>query len=199
MAEQDNQKELLEKLAKSDVKLTGEAAEKTKENIQNDKGGGSYLGVGVHEVYIEGIELFEAKSGTLGLRINVENEDGKNDATFWLSEAALPYSIENISRLVVHNTPEADKATARNFMSNITSGKELFEIAQKKLDGGIAYLSVRESKTQTYTDKNGEIKPSLEKNLLSYKPKAEPQQAVAKAMGGAEKVSEEIDLNEIPF
>jgi capsid protein len=116
-----------------------------------------------------------------------------------LSEAALPYTIENVSRLIVHNTAEDKKAEARNFMSNIVSAKELFEVSQAKLVGGVAVLSVRESKTQTYTDaKTGEVKASLEKNLLSYKPKADAQQAVVKEMGGGTVVDDKTKLD-IPF
>lgn len=193
------QASLFGELEKTDVKVSGDAAEKMKENIVNDRGSSNYLGLGVHEVFIQKIELVKANSGTLGMRFDVENADGKNDATFWLSEAALPYTIENVSRIVVHNTPEADKEKARNYLSNITSAKEIFNVAKEKLIDGVCYLSVKESKTQTYTDKNtGEIKPSLEKNLTSWKPKEDVQQAAAKAVGGGTPISEEAK-SEIPF
>lgn len=196
--EEKLQADLLDELKTTDITVNKDKAADMKENILKDKGGGSYLSIGIHEVLIQSIELFKANSGTLGIKFNVENPDGKADATFWLSEAALPYTIENVSRLVVHNTAEEKKAEARNFMSNIVSAKELFEVAQAKLVDGVAILSVRESKTQTYTDKNGEVKPSLEKNLLSYKPKADTQQTVAKEMGGGAPVDEKTKLD-IPF
>lgn len=202
MAQTDEQKEqasLFGELEKSDVKVSGEAAEKMKENIVNDRGSGSYLGLGVHEVFIQKISLVKANSGTLGMRFDVENADGKSDATFWLSEGALPYTIENVSRIIVHNTPEADKEKARNFLSNIVSAKELFNVATEKLVDGVAYLSIRESKTQTYTDtKTGEIKPSMERNLTSWKPKEDVQQAAAAAVGGGTPVSEKTKAD-IPF
>lgn len=189
------QKDLFSELEKSDVKVSGEAAEKMKENIVSAREGGSYLGLGVHEVFIQSAELVKANSGTLGLRFNVESPDGKSDATFWLSEAALPYTIENVSRLVVHNTPEKDKDAARQYMANVVSAKEVVDIAKKKLIDGVAYLSIRESKTQTYTDKNtGEIKPSLERNLLSWRPKETPTQSVVKEMGGGTPVTTPGDL-----
>ena len=202
MAQTEDEKlqaSLFDELKKDDVKVADDKAATMKENILKARAGGNYLGIGIHDVFIESIELIKANSGTLGMRFNVENEDGKNDATFWLSEAALPYTIENVSRLIVHNTAEDKKAEARNFMSNIVSAKELFEVSQAKLVGGVAVLSVRESKTQTYTDaKTGEVKASLEKNLLSYKPKADAQQAVVKEMGGGTVVDDKTKLD-IPF
>ena len=195
--EEKLQQDLFGELEKTDITVSGDAAEKMKENIVNSKGG-SYLGLGIHDVFIETVELFKANSGTLGIRFSVENEDGKNDATFWLSENALPYTIENVSRLVVHNTAEDKKADARNFMSNIVSAKQLFEVAKEKLTGGVAVLSVRESKTQTYTDKEGVVKPSLEKSLLSYRPKADVQQATAEVIGGGTPATPKEKLD-IPF
>lgn len=197
--EEKLQASLFGELEKSDVKVASDKAAEMKENILKARAGGSYLGLGIHDVFIQSVELIKANSGTIGMRFNVENPDGKNDATFWLSEAALPYTIENVSRLVVHNTPEEKKDDARNFMSNIVSAKEVFEIAKAKLTGGVAVLSVRESKTQTYTDtKTGEIKPSLEKNLLSYRPKEDTQQSAAKAMGGGAPVDDKTKID-IPF
>lgn len=170
--EEKLQASLFGELEKNDVKVEGDAAKQMKENIENDRGASSYLGLGVHEVFVKSIELVKANSGTLGMQVNVENADGQGRATFWLSEAALPYTIENVSRLVVHNTAEDKKDAARNFMSNIVSAKELFEVAKEKLIEGVGYLSIKESKTQTYTDKRtGEIKPSLETNLTAWKPK----------------------------
>lgn len=117
----------------------------------------------------------------------------------WLSEGALPYTIKNVSALVVHNTDADKKDKARTFMANVVSAKELFNIAQEKLIQAQCWLSIRESKNgDTYTDKNGEEKPSLDRNLLSYQPKETPVQAVAKATGGEVTVDEDI-LKNIPF
>lgn len=197
--EEKLQASLFGELEKNDVKVEGDAAKQMKENIENDRGAGSYLGLGVHEVFVQKISLVKANSGTLGMRVDVENADGKSDVTFWLSEAALPYTIENVSRLVVHNTAEDKKEAARTYMSNIVSAKEILAVAKEKLIDGVGYLSIKESKTQTYTDtKTGEIKPSLERNLTAWKPKEDTQQTAAKAMGGGTPVSEETK-SEIPF
>lgn len=196
--EEKAQKDLFAKLAKSDVKVAEDKIEKMKENIKKASNGGAWLGLGVHEVFIQSVELTEAKTGTIGMKFIVESPDGKSEVTMWLSEAALPYTIENVSRLVVHNTGEDKKDAARIYMSNVVSAKELVDIAKEKLTDGVAFLSIRESKTQTYTDKNGEEKPSLERNLLSYKPKETPAQAVAKVIPGGSEADKSI-LNDLPF
>ena len=193
------QASLFGELEANDVKVADDAAATMKENILKARAGGAYLGIGIHDVFIQSVELFKANSGTLGIRFNLENEDGKNDVAMWLSEAALPYTIENVSRLVVHNTPEDKKADARNFMSNIVSAKQLFEVAKEKLTDGVAVLSIREAKDgSVYKDKDGNEKPSLDKNLLSYKPKETPVQSTVAKAGGGESLTPKEKL-EIPF
>lgn len=202
MSEEEKlQKELAKELAQSDVKVAKDAAAKMKENILNDNNG-NWLGLGVHEVSVDKIELTRAKSGTLGMEFTVSNADGKATATMWLSEAALPYTIENCSRLVVHNAEQDKKDNARNFMSNILSAKELFDtmvkmLEQRKKAGKefACWLSVKESETRTYTNKNGEEVPSIERSLLSFKPKEKAKTAVEKMIDN----SEDVDLSEVPF
>lgn len=202
MSEEEKlQKELLKELGDNDVKVAKDAAVKMKENILNDNNG-NWLGLGVHEVSVDKVELTRAKSGILGMEFTVSNADGKATVTMWLSEAALPYTIENCSRLVVHNAEQDKKDSARNFMSNILSAKELFDtmvkmLEQRKKAGKefACWASIRESKTQTYVNKEGNTVPSIERSLLSFKPK-EDAKAVATEMLDN---SEDVDLSEIPF
>lgn len=201
-----SQADLFGQLEKNDVTVDKDKAAEMKENILNDKGAANYLGIGVHEVEVVSIEITEAKTGTLGIKFNVENADGKNDVTMWLSEAALPYTIENVSRLVVHNAEDAKKDAARTMMANIVSAKDLFntlkeviETLAKKKTPFSCYLSVREARDgSTYTNSQGEEKPSLERNLLSYRPKETPTQA-AIAVTGGEVVADKDTINGLPF
>lgn len=199
------QADLFGELAENDVKVADDAAEQMKENILNDRGSANFLGIGVHEVVVTSVELVKASTGTLGMQFNVENEDGQGRVKMWLSEGALPYTIENVSRLMVHNAADDKKDAARNHMSNIVSAKELFETVQETLkvrqgkNPFKAYLSIREAKDgSTYTDKNGVERPSTESNLLSYRPKETPAQSVTKAVGGGELIDPSTGL-ELPF
>lgn len=187
------QKDLFGELEKNDVKVADDAAEKMKENILKDRGGANYLGLGVHDVEVTSVELAKANTGTLGIRFNVENADGRSDVTFWLSEAALPYTIENVSRLMVHNAlTDEKKEKARNHMSNIVSAKELYDLVTQTIDVRkkeklpfVGVLTISEDKSgRTYTDKDGNEKPSLVRNLQTWKPKETPAQSAAKAVGG---------------
>lgn len=203
--EQTNQADLFKQLEKNDVKVDKDAAEKMKENIMKDRGGSNYLGLGVHDVVITSVELAEAKTGTIGLRFNVENENGQGNDTFWLSEAALPYSIENISRIMVHNTPADKKAVAKNFFANILSAKELYEVVQTFLEQAEtnkkpleAFLVRKESATRTYTDKNGEEKPSIESQLQAWKPNQTATEKVVQETGG-EVVDDKNTIGGLPF
>jgi hypothetical protein len=202
MSGQDNakiQKDLLSKLAKNDVTVDKAAAEKMKEEIMTANTAKRWLGIGVHEVFIQTVELTQAKTGTMGMKFNLENEEGQGEVTMWLSEGALPYTIKNVSALVVHASKDDKKDAARTFMSNVVSAKGLFDVAKEKLIQAQCWLSVREAKNgSTYTNKDGEEKPSLERNLLSYAPKETQVQAVVKATGGEVTRDEDI-LSKLPF
>ncbi len=202
--EQKQQADLFGQLEKSDVTVDTKAAETMKENILKDKGGANYLGLGVHEVTVTAVELAQAKTGTMGIKFLVSNQDGQSDVTMWLSEAALPYTIENVSRLMVHNATEDKKGEARTYMSNIASAKDLFTTVQETIKTRkspfTCFLSIREAKNgNTYTNKDGVEKPSLERNLLPYAPKATAVQAVASVMGGAETTNDADLLAGLPF
>ena len=195
------QKELAKELEQANVKVAKDAAAKMKENILSGNSG-NWLGLGVHEVSVDKIELTRANSGTLGMTFTVSNADGKTEVTMWLSQAALPYTIENCSRLVVHNAEQSKKDEARNFMSNILSAKDLFDTMVQMLEQRkkakkefTCWVSIKESKTQTYTNKDGEEVPSIERSLLSYKPKEEAKTVVTNMVNS----SEGVDLSEIPF
>lgn len=199
------QADLFGELEANDTQVATDAAEKMKENIMKDKGSANYLGIGIHDVTVTSVELVKASTGTLGIQFNVENEDGQGRVKMWLSEGALPYTIENVSRLMVHNAPEDKKSEARIFMANIVSAKELFGVvvealkAREKLNKPFtAFLSIREAKDgSTYTDKNGVERPSTESNLLSYRPKETPVQSVTKAVGG--ELLDKGSLGDLPF
>lgn len=200
------QVDLFGELEANDVVVADDAAEKMKDNILNDKGGANYLGIGIHDVTVTSVELAKASTGTLGIKFNVENEDGRSDVTMWLSEAALPYTIENVSRLLVHNATEPNKEKARNHMSNVVSAKELYEIVTVTLEERaknkapfVGVLSISEDKSgRTYTNKDGEVKPSLVRNLLSYRPKETPVQSAVAATGG-ELVADKDTIDGLPF
>lgn len=200
------QTDLFGELEANDVKVADDAAEKMKENILNDKGGANYLGIGIHDVEVTSVELTKASTGTLGIKFNVENDEGRSDVTMWLSEAALPYTIENVSRLLVHNATEANKEAARNHMSNVVSAKELYEVVTTTLEARaknkapfVAVLSISEDKSgRTYTNKDGEVKPSLVRNLLSYRPKETAVQSAVAATGG-ELVADKDTIDGLPF
>ena len=161
---------------------------------------GQWLGLGVHTVKIDNVELTESKSGTIGITFEVSNQDGKGEATMWLSERALKYTISNISKIAIHNVAENKRAELKEALKKIDNAKAIYDIARGKLIGKEAFLEIKESETQTYTNKFGEEKSSLEKNLLSYKPKVEVQ-SIAKAQVASGTINDngEIDLSELPF
>ena len=172
------------KLDKEDLVDMGETLDKSST--------GQWLGLGIHTVKIDNVELTESKSGTIGITFEVSNQDGKGEATMWLSERALKYTISNISKIAIHNVAENKRAELKEALKKIDNAKAIYDIAKGKLIGKEAFLEIKESETQTYTNKFGEVKPSLERNLLSYKPK----QTIVEEIKSE---SEEVDLSDLPF
>jgi hypothetical protein len=191
------QASLFDELETNDVKVAGDAANQMKENIMKAGTGEPWLGIGVHDVKITAVELTKSSKGNLGINFIVGNEDGKNEVTMYLSEAALPYTIENITRIAVHNMPEDKKTPLREAMANIVSAKDIFGVAKEKFVGYQCWLSVREGDDE-YTNKNGEVKKSLKRNLLSYKPKETDTQAAVKSTGGGTAVPAST-IPDLPF
>lgn len=188
----------------ADTKITDEQAKEMEENIMKDDFK-QYLGIGIHEVEVDSVELFEAKTGSVGIKFNVSNDEGESDVVFWVTQGALPYTIENISRLMVHNAREEKKDDARKMMRNTRSAKELWDIVEATIQARKkqklpfkGYLSVRYDEKNTYTSKTGEEKPSIVRNLMAYRPKETPSQAKAVAKDVVEK-SDKVDLADLPF
>lgn len=89
----------------------------------------------------------------------------------------------------------------REKFNAIKGTEELEKACQKMLPGKEAWFSIYESDTRTYTDDNGNVRKSFDKNLTGYEPKAKPVAAKTVTVGnGDAKIEGTVDESgEQPF
>lgn len=194
------QAELIAELKADDVVLDSEGV-KTLEEQLDRTGGNNYFSVGIHEVEIAKVELRKFPSGSRAIVITVSDGTAEAETFHWLSEKALPYTIDRIGKILIHNTKEENKETLRTALKKINSASKLFESIsseKKPITGFKCWLRVQESETQTYTDKNGVERPSIERDIFGYEPKMNKQSQVKEMLESGETKSD-IDLDDIPF
>lgn len=204
------QKDLLNELQKENIKMSTQAIDdlqKRLENLENH-----YLPKGVHDVEIEKVELMKSTNGTYGMKFFVKNQEGNGSAVYWLSENALLYTIENCTRLLVHNVEdEKKKAGIRDYFSIITTASEVFEAMYKSIERAKkekkplkGVLVIEEDESRTYTNNKGEEKPGLNSSLLWYKPEVDKKPKAKMSVKSIADIFnddgvEEIDTSDVPF
>jgi len=163
----------------------------------------NYFEQGVHKVQISSIEFgfTEDKEEKEYCEITVvdpENGEKTDKVRLWFhSEGARGFSFSTLRAIFVHNAPEELKDSVRDRFNAINDTEELEKACQKMLPGKEAWFSIYESDTRTYTDDNGNVRKSFDKNLTGYEPKAKPVAAKTITIGsGDAKITGEVVSNE---
>lgn len=178
------------------------AIEITKEELAESK----YFELGVHKIKIAGAEMAKDQNGKIFAEVAVVGANGERDKVrLWLhTPATRRISIDNARRILVHNmASEADKQVVRDKFAQIKNLAD-FGAILSKIVGREAWLKLKESESRTYQNARGEIKPSIDRQLLGYEPKSEPKPVAVEAdeFGTPhydEDLDKEVDLSEIPF
>lgn len=161
------------------------------------RGESNYFTEGVHEVLIEKAER-GVHDGKEYVEFTVKGENGETDTTrlWFTTEKSCKYALSILAGIATHNKEsEADKQKVRDAFKQITDTDQVDDKFLKKFENDHAFFSVYKSDTRTYTNAQGETKPSFDKNLYGYKPN-EKKDLVADAKAELQKP---IDLSEIPF
>jgi hypothetical protein len=161
-----------------------------------------YFGVGNHTVKIGLIAGGTTEAGKEYVEFTIfdeEDNDREGTARLWFSsEKAAKYSVSIISGIFVHNTKEEKREVLKTALKKLTDTDALLEIAQKKLIGKEAFYVVEEDPIRTYTNKDGDTMPSVNRNIYGYQKDA-PKEKVdtstnKEIMGGGEEVAEFPDI-----
>lgn len=134
-----------------------------------------YFDIGTHKVHIGMITSGTSESGKEYMEFTVfdpEDEDRIGTARLWFTtDKAAKYAISIISSIFVHNTAEDKRDALRAALKKLTDTEALLDIAQKKLQGKEAFYVVEEDPARTYTNKDGETMPSINRNIYGYEMK----------------------------
>lgn len=136
--------------------------------------GGEYFDLGVHKVKIGLVEFGttddkrEYVEFTVVDDLEAENPKEAKARLWFTTDKAIKYTFNIIRGIFVHNTPEAKKQAIREKVDAVKDTDELEKLCQL-LVGKEAWLEVSEDPTRTY-EKDGEQKPSINRNITGYEP-----------------------------
>ena len=138
----------------------------------------NYFEQGVHKVQISGIEFGftedkEEKEFCEVTVVDPENGEKTDSVRLWFhTEGAQAFSFSTLRAIFVHNAPEDKKDGVRERFNGLNGTEELEAACKKMLPGKECWFSIYESETRTYTDDNGNVRKSFDKNITGYEPKA---------------------------
>jgi hypothetical protein len=139
----------------------------------NDK----YFGYGVHSVKISDVTLGEAgdKEYIEVTVVDPEDLEITDSARVWFtSDKAVNYSFNVLRQIFVHCAPEAKKDEAREMFNKIGDTDTLAQIMEKCIGRQIWFTKYIDPE-RTYTDQQGNVRPSVNKNVMGYEPKLKPE------------------------
>lgn len=155
---------------------------------------GQYLGKGVHKVKIMMVEFGETEKGQEYVEFTVANKDGaEGTARMWFTtDKATQWTFNVIRTIFVHNTAEDKRDAMRKKIDTTKDTKELEEICQK-LIGKDCWYKVEEDPDRTYTATDGNVRPSLNKNVYGFEPTMQQETPASVSSDDNESNSEEKD------
>lgn len=163
-----------------------------------------YFEEGIHEVKIQGITLED--EGTERFEVGVKGKNGEQATVrMYLTEKAMKYTIDNLRKIVVHNTPDKlKKDAARDEVNACKTTEELLGLLQKKLENADCWYSkFKNGQQYQAVDKDGTevTRDSYDTRLSSFEPTPPKNvvtaQKAAAVVGGGEITKD--NLGEFPF
>lgn len=143
-------------------------------NDEHKVEGGQYFELGVHKVKIMLVEFAktedkEPREYVEFTVVHPENDELEAKARLWFTtDKAIKYTFGIIRGIFTHNAPEDKKQAIREKVDAVKDTDELDKLCQL-LVGKECWLEVAEDPTRTY-EKDGEVKPSINRNITGYVP-----------------------------
>lgn len=150
-----------------------------------ERQGGKFFDEGIHEVKVGQVVFDKMDDGREYAEFTVfdpEDNDRTASTRFWFhTSGARSYAFGQIRNMFVHNAPEADKEKVREKFNKIKNTAELEAAIEKVLVGQAAQVWLQVYQDGTYK-KDGEDKPSYNRDIFGYKP--QPKQTPADKAAG---------------
>lgn len=143
---------------------------------------GNYFELGIHIVDIKDVVQAETddKREYFEFTVTAEDDDSlESTARLWFhTDKAIKYSFSIVRGIFTANAPEGKEEAVKAELQKIDDTDELIKLCKKALKGKKAWLEVSEDPTRTY-EKDGEQKPSINRNITGYEP--QPKKVAAPA------------------
>ena len=137
-----------------------------------------YFTYGVHKVKLGVADHGKTEDGKEYIDITVVSEDGEKEDTarvWFTTEKSINYSFNVLRTIIVHNAPEAKKDEARKLADAVETTEALADLINEKCMGGDLWFTKYPDPERTYTNQAGEVKKSINKNVMGYEPKERPE------------------------
>jgi len=159
---------------------------------------GKYFALGIHKVQIATVVQGETDDKREFFDFTVVDDLNSPDPTstdvrLWFhTDKSIKYSFSIIRGIFTHNAPEGKEDAVKEKLSKIDDTDELIKLCEKALIGKEAWLEIAEDPTRTY-EKDGETKPSINRNITGYEPQPKAVSAPAATATAGPAKSEDSD------
>jgi hypothetical protein len=135
------------------------------------------LPYGVSRVQLVGATAGETEDGKSWIDLEITTADGIEDtARVWFTGKAAPYSFNTLRQIAVHSgKDDAAKEELRQGIENMQDSDELADFLNEKVAGGELWFTKYLDPQRTWTDNDGNVRQSVNKNVYGYEPKLKPE------------------------
>jgi len=159
---------------------------------------GKYFDLGIHKVQIATVVQSTTDDKREYFDFTVVDDLNSPDPTstdvrLWFhTDKSIKYSFSIIRGIFTHNAPEGKEDAIKDKLNKIDDTDELIKLCEKNLVAKEAWLEIAEDPTRTY-EKDGETKPSINRNITGYEPQPKKVSAPAVATTAPAAKSGEAD------
>lgn len=134
-----------------------------------------YFGYGVHKVQIDLVEFGSTDNGKEYIEVSIVGENGEEDKVrvWFTSVKAATYSWNVLRLIAVHNTPEDKRDEMKAKFDALEDPVQMADL-MTEFYGKECWFTKYPSKDRTYLASDGSTKKSIDKNIMGYEPKPQP-------------------------
>lgn len=134
------------------------------------------IGFGIHKVQLVGAEAGTNNEGKDFVAVTVVSEDGiEEEVRLWFVGGAANISFNTLRQILVHSVDtDEKKQTVRDGVDAASNADELATMLNKAA-GSELWLTKYLDPKRTYQNAQGQIRPSINTNIMGYEPKLKPE------------------------
>lgn len=155
--------------------------------------GNQYIPFGVSKVKLNIANADKTDGGAEYIEVHVIDENGAEDsARLWFTTpGSANFSFNVLRQIIIHNTPEAKRDAMKEKIQKLPDTDAMAALLIETCVGKELWFTKYYDPTRTY-EKDGQVKRSINKNVMGYEPKLKPELMPSKE-------GEQNAANEVPF